>query len=47
MPPLKGDEEEVKEEKGLEISTLNKFLTRLPILLAQVKGHVQNSVYSF
>ena len=46
MPPLKGDEE-VKEEKGLEISTPNKFLPRLPILLAQVKRHVQNSVCSF
>ena len=34
MPPLKGDEEEVKEGEGLKILTLSKFLTRLPILLA-------------
>ena len=38
MPPPKGDEEEVKEEKGLEILTPNKLLTRLPILLAQIKA---------
>ena len=35
-PPLEG--EEVKEEKGLKILTPNKSLTRLPILLAQVKA---------
>ena len=35
MPPLGGDQE-VKEEKGLNILTpiANKLLTRLPILLA-------------
>ena len=38
MPSLEGDEEEVKEEKGLKILTPNKLLTRLPILLAQIKA---------
>ena len=38
MPPLEGDEEEVKEGTGLKISTPNKLLTRLPILLAQIKA---------
>ena len=37
MQPLEGDEE-VKEGKGLRILTPNKLLTRLPILLAQVKA---------
>ena len=37
MPQLEGDEEG-KEGKGLKILTLNKLLTWLPILLAQVKG---------
>ena len=32
MQPLEGDEEEVKERKGLEILTPNKFLTRFSIL---------------
>ena len=32
--PLEGDEEEVKEGKGLKMLTQNKLLTRLPILLA-------------
>ena len=40
MPPLEGDEEEVKG-KGLEILTPNR-LTRLPISLAQIKA-VSNS----
>ena len=35
---LEGGEEEVKEEKGLKILTPNKLLTRLPILLAQIKA---------
>ena len=35
MPPLEGDEEEVKEGKGLKILTSNKLLTRLPILSGQ------------
>ena len=38
MPPLEGDEEEVKHGKGLKILMPNKLLTRLPILLAQVKA---------
>ena len=37
MPPLEGDEE-VKEGKGLKMLTPNKLLTRLPILLAQIKA---------
>ena len=37
MPPLKGDEE-VKEGKGLKILSPYKLLTRLPILLAQMKA---------
>ena len=37
MPSLEGDEE-VKEGKGLKILTPNKLLTRLPILLAQIKA---------
>ena len=36
MPPLE-DHEEVKQGKNLEIRTPNKLLTRLPILLAQIK----------
>ena len=38
MPPLEGDEEEVKEGKGLKILTGNKLLPRLPVLLAQIKA---------
>ena len=38
LPPLEGDEQEVKEEKGLKILTPNKLLTRLPILLTQIKA---------
>ena len=37
-PLQEGDEEEVKEEKGLKILTPNKLLTRLPILLAYIKA---------
>ena len=37
MPPLAGNEE-VKGEKGLKNLTPNKLLTRLPILLAQIKA---------
>ena len=37
IPPLEGDEE-VKEGKGLKNLTPNKLLTRLPILLAQIKA---------
>ena len=35
LPTLEGDE--VKEKKVLKILTPNKLLTRLPILLAQIK----------
>ena len=38
MPPLEGDEEEVKEGKGLKVLTPNKLLTRLSILLAHIKA---------
>ena len=38
MPPLEGDEEEVKEGKELKMLTSNKLLTRLPISLAQIKA---------
>ena len=41
LPPistLEGDEEVVKEREGLKILTPNKLLTRLPILLAQIKA---------
>ena len=37
MLPLEGDEE-VQEGKGLKILNPNKLLTRLPILLAQIKA---------
>ena len=40
MPPLEGDEEEVKEEKWLKILTSNKLLTRFPILLAEIKAGI-------
>ena len=38
MPPLEGDEEEVREGKGFKILAPNKLLTRLPILLVQIKS---------
>ena len=38
MPPLEGDEKEVKERKGLKVLPPNKLLTRVPILLAQIKA---------
>ena len=37
MPPLEGAEE-IKEGKGLKILSPNKLLTRLPILLVQIKA---------
>ena len=37
MPPREGAEEELKELKRLKIVTPNKLLTRVPILLAQIK----------
>ena len=36
MPSIKGDQ--VKKVKGLKILTPKKLLTRLPILLAQIKA---------
>ena len=36
MSPLEGDKEE-KDEKRIKILTPNKLLTRLPILLVQIK----------
>ena len=38
MPPLEDDDEEVKEGKRLKILTANKLLTRLQILLTQLKA---------
>ena len=43
MPPLECDEKEVREEKGVKILTLNKLLSKLPKLLAQIK--VGNNSY--
>ena len=37
MPPIERDEE-VKEVRGLKFVSPNKLLTRLPILLAQIKA---------
>ena len=36
--PRQGDEKKWKEEKGLKILTPKKSLSRLPILLAQIKA---------
>ena len=41
MPPLEGDEEEVKEGKRLKILTPNKLLIRLPISFSQIKSWKQ------
>ena len=38
LTTLEGDEEEVKERKEINILTPNKLLTRLPILLTQIKA---------
>ena len=38
MPALEGDEEEIKEGKGLKILTPNQLSTMLPILLRQIKA---------
>ena len=43
MLPLEGDEEEVEQQKGLKNVTPNKLLTRLPILLRQIKA--ENNSY--
>ena len=36
MPPLEGDEKEVKGRKGLKILTPNKLRSRSPIFFAQI-----------
>ena len=36
MPPLEGDEEEVKGRKGLKILTSNKLRSRIPISFPQI-----------
>ena len=41
MPLLEGDEE-VKEVKGLKILTPNKLLTRLSVLLAQIRAGINS-----
>ena len=43
MPLPEGDEGEVKEGTGIKILTPNKLLTRLSILLAQIKP--ENNLY--
>ena len=43
MPPLEGDEEEVKEGKGLKNLTPNKSLAKLSVLLALIKA--ENNSY--
>ena len=43
MPLLEGGEEELKEGKELKILTLNKSLTRLSLLVAQIKAR-NNSI---
>ena len=42
MPPLEVDEE-VKKEKGSQILTPIKSLTRLPILSAQIKAGIHTN----
>ena len=47
MPLLEGDEEKVKEGKGLKFLTLNRLLTKLPILLfIQIKNWNQTNTIS-
>ena len=41
MPPLEGDEEEVKEGKRLKILTAIKLFIRLPISFSQIKSWKQ------
>ena len=38
MSPLESDEVEVKEGRRLKIITPNKLVSRLPILLVQIKS---------
>ena len=44
IPTLGGDEEEVNEVKELKVLTSNKFLTSLPLLLAQINGSNSNKL---
>ena len=44
MPPLKGDDEKVKEGTGIKILTPKKLLSRFPVLLSQIK--VGNNSYN-
>ena len=37
MLSLEGDEEELRDREELKILTPNKLLTKLPILLSQIK----------
>ena len=43
IPQLEGDEEELNEGKALKVLTPKKLLTRLLILLAQIKA--ENNLY--
>ena len=43
MPLLESDEEEVGEGTGLKVLTVNKLLTRLPLLLSQKKAESNSS----
>ena len=43
MPPQEGDKKKVKEGKVLKTLPSNKLLTRLPVLLAQIKA--ENNSY--
>ena len=38
IPPLEGDEEEIREGKGIKNLTSNKILTKLPTLLVEIKA---------
>ena len=38
IPSIEGDEEELREGKRIKVLTRSKLLTRLPILLAQIKA---------
>ena len=37
LPSLENDNKEIKDMKKIKILTLSKLLTRLPVLLAQIK----------
>ena len=42
ITPQESDKEEVKEGKGLKPWTLNKLLTNLPELLAEIKAGIHS-----